>query len=244
MSDEKTEVNNQTPVPSTEPTFSHEELEKSHQIRLSKERAAREAAEKENKEFRARIDELQKKVDGRNATQDEQREYYETNKAKADATQAAQNAQNSGMMSKDEADNYINNRVTHTMNMNNMISQVKDATEKDSEFKDLIASNDNTGRLSPQEVAFIAGLPGIGNKAAVIKQLLKSDKDNHLFKIAGSNYTKDNGSEVAKFLYGLSEDLENNLSKPGPSQFRPVPNLQDVGKSDGFDVDEYINNNY
>ena len=244
MSSEQTEVNNQTPVTTPEPAFSREDMEKSLQIRLQKERAARENAERENREFRARIDELQKKVDSGKATQNETREYYETNNAQTRAQQAADNAQSSGMMTKEQADQYINHRVNHEVNMNNMIHQVKDAADKDPEFKDLISANNTTQRLTDPECAFIANLPGIKNKAALIKHLLKNDKDNHILKIAGSNYAKDNGAEAAKFLYGLSEDLENNLSKPGPSPFRPVPNLQDVGKSDDFDVEEYINSKY
>lgn len=236
MSNENTEIENQTPVTTPEPTFSKEDLEKSFQIRLRKERAAREAVERENKEFKARLEELQSKVEGGNANQAETREYYTANKTQQDANQAQQ----AGMMSKDQADKYIQ----HTMNMNNMINQVKEASEKDEEFKNLIASNNTTQKLSDPECAFIAGLPGIKNKAALIKHLLKNEKDNHIFKIAGSNYDRDNGAEAAKFLYGLSEDLENNVSKPHPTSFRPVPNLQDVGSSDEFDVDDYINSKY
>lgn len=236
MSNEKTEIDNQTPVTTPAPTFSKEDLEKSYQIRLSKERAAREAVEKENKEMKARLEELHKKVESGQANQSETHEYYSANKTQQDAV----HAQQSGMMSKEEADRYIN----HTINRNNMIQQVKDASEKDSEFKDLISANSQTQRLTDPECAFIADLPGIKNKAALIKHLLKNEKDNHIFKIAGSNYHKDNGAEAAKFLYGLSEELENNISKPHPSSFRPVPNLQDVGKADEFDVDEYINSKY
>jgi len=236
MSNEKTEIENQTPVTTPEPTFSKEDLENSFQSRLRKERAAREALEKENKEFKARLEELQSKVSSGNANQSETSEYYTANKTNREAEQAQQ----AGMMNKEQADRYI----THTMNMNNMINQVKEAAEKDSEFKDLISENSTTKKLSDPECAFIANLPGIKNKAALIKHLLKNEKDNHILKIAGSNYDKDNGAEAAKFLYGLSEDLENNVSKPHPTSFRPVPNLQDVGKSDDFDVDDYINSKY
>lgn len=236
MSTENTEVNNQTPVTTPEPTFSKEELENSFQIRLKREREMREATEKQNAEYKARLADLEKKVNANKANQSESQEYYASNKAQGDAAQAQQ----AGTMTKEQADQYIH----HTMNMNNMISQVKDATEKDPEFKDLVASNSTTQKLTDPECAFIAGLPGIKNKAAIIKHLLKDEKDNHIFKINGSNYANDNGASLAKFVYSLNEDLESNLSKPGPSPFRSVPNLQDSGKSDDSDIEEYMNNKY
>lgn len=230
---QETDLENQPNEQTQQPTFSKEDLEKTFKIRMQKQNEKyEEELRNMEKRHQARLEELEKKISSGNASKSESHEYNTAQVHKNNTNDAV--SQN--MVSVDDAERFARTQVS----LSEFQKQMKEAAAKDEEFKNLM----DTGHpLSVTQQAFIAQMP-IENKAAVIKQLLKSAKDHDMFNTACSTYDRDDGLAAKRLIYNLSEEIENSISKPGPSTFKPAPNLQDVGKGEDFDVDEYVNSNY
>ena len=219
--------------------LSLEQIKKSHSVQMKKMRESQEAKERENKLLIERVQELEKKVNSGTATQSQNLEYQQTMKAVGDANKSVEE----GTLDP----SHIQAFVKHQMAQEKLADNIKEATEKDEEFKELMQKN---GQLGPQdqkvnlyEVSEMAKL-NIKNPAAVLKHLLKNDKDAHIMRLAFENSNVDNGQSFANMIYNLSEKIESKSEAPRPNSYTPAPRMADSGHADDFDVAEYIKSKY
>jgi len=220
-------------------SLSVEQLKKSHSVQMKKMRENNEAKERENKLLIERLNDLEKKVNSGTATQNQNLEYQQNLKALGTAEQKIEE----GTLNPD----MIQAFVKHQMAQEKLADNLKDATTKDEEFKELMQKN---GQMDPQdqkinlyEVSEMAKL-NIKNPSAVVKHLLKNDKDAHIMRLAFENSAMDNGQSFANMIYNLSEKIDAKSDSPRPSSYTPAPRMSDAGHSDDFEEADYIKNKY
>lgn len=222
-------------VPSApQPTFSAEDLEKTFQGRLDRERAS---AAKEKKELMNRIKELEKKTASGTATTSENLEYQNS--------VAAVNSAEKGVQDGSIPISQVNQYIQQQIEQKQFVANIHDAVQKDEEFKALVIKNaqmpKGQERINEAEAMLFSDLP---NGAAVLKHFLKNDGDYRVFKAAEGNAQSDGGVRLLQFINEVSDRLLASSSSPQPSRFSPIPDVSDIGGSDDFDVAEYVSSKY
>lgn len=120
------------------------------------------------------------------------------------------------------------------------ISKLKEAAEKDPEFKKLAGDevNPQSGNYLPNTADFLENFHHLPNAAAVIKHLKKNNKDYAVLTAINKK------SDLVDFLNKVSDKLENNQTAPRPPEYEPEPDLSNNGSSgQDFDLDDYVKKN-
>jgi len=226
----------QQQMPQVPPTFSYKDVEEGYKIRLKKER---EKHQKETEQLKNRLDELEKKVSSGKASSSENLEYQQG----LSAVDHGQQQVMSGQLTPEQFEGFVQQRITEEKAK----EKLREAFEKDSEFKLLVQQNDampENQQLINKVQADLIVASGIDNTAAVLKHLLKNKKDNQSFKLALAHARIDGGRSLNDFIFETSERLQSNVSRPRPNQFDIVPKVSDIGTGDDFSESSYISEKY
>lgn len=113
----------------------------------------------------------------------------------------------------------------------NFKNKFQTARDADPELEEL-AKNGNSIPWQYQQ-----NMVHLENSPAVLKHLLKDNKDHQLMIAAGS----EGAASLVKMLNDLSTRLENADKGPRPPDYTPSANMSHLGESEqDFDMDEYV----
>lgn len=220
---------NITPTPEAAPekTYSQAEVE-----RMITERRARDAEQlrlknEETKQLKARMQELESKMQKGTATTDEMSQLQS-------AKTTAEHGQQQGYSNED-----VQNMVNWEMQKKELGNKLIEAHKKDPEFAKLVKEGN---KITEDEAMFTAYLP---NGPAVVKHLLKDKKSLDLYRAGLNNYGRDGGVLAMQILNNLSDQLDSNKEAAHPSNYTPAPELADASDEDqAFDEANYISSKY
>jgi hypothetical protein len=176
-----------------------------------------------------RVAELERKEKEGTATQDERAELSTGKSAQA-------HAQSQGIHP--DAIPYI---IEEEMSKKKYAQGVKDAAEKDPQFKAALQDPNSRMLINTDQEFFLKDLP---NAAAVMKTLLTNKKENNLMqaKFQEMIYKKE-PSIMVQYINDLSDKLEKSSTSPRAPSYTPDANLSDFGDSaQDFDLEKYIKN--
>lgn len=131
--------------------------------------------------------------------------------------------------------------VEEEMSKKKYAQGVKDAAEKDPQFKSALQDPNGRMLVNHDQEFFLKDLP---NAAAVLKTLLTNKKENNLMqaKFQEMIYKKE-PSIMVQYINDLSDKLEKSASSPRAPSYTPDANLSDFGDSaQDFDLKKYIQN--
>jgi hypothetical protein len=219
-----------------QPNFSYADVESNFRTRLKKEK---ERHQKETDVLKNRLDDLEKKITSGKATQSENLEYQTGLNAADEASKQVA----SGQITPEDFDSIVRFRMMEEK----ASEKIKDAMDKDTEFKGLVESNNAMPKgqqlLSTEDVLEMIGRD-IKNIPAVVKHLLKNAKDRQIFRLASNHQARDGGISLTQFVHDLSEKLEMNASRPRPNEFSIIPKVTDAGATEDFSEASYISEKY
>lgn len=216
--------------------FSKEDIEKSFQVRLGKEKEKRAEMEKQNNDLLKRLGELEKRVESGKATQDENLQYQ----SGIQAVGQAQQMQDSGMVSREQSIQIAKQLIyeqNEQLKMQKLGQKLKDASAKDPEFMSLAQANPDA--IRDEQLSMMTDYE---NAPAMIKKLLKDPNELKVLHLATLNAQSDSGVALQTYLNKLSNDIEATSQRPSPNPYSPHVPMHDVGEHEDFDVSEYLNN--
>lgn len=199
-------------------------------IRLQKERQRTEGEAKKAESLAKELEELKKKFDSGKATSKESLEYASTENVMEESKQ------------KGIPHEALPGIIEEHMQIQKLQSNVADASEKDPELKALLNDPNSLKKVSAEELMLLKHLD---NAPAVFKHLLKDNRDNETLKATERAWANgDGGVSFFQFINNLSRQLDSTAKYPHPPSYSPSPHLDDVGESDAFNLETYINDKY
>lgn len=173
-----------------------------------------------------RIAELESKEKAGTATPEERTELSTGKGAQAQAQQQGVHP---------DAIPYI---IDEEMAKQKFLQNIKDAQQKDPEFKALLTP-ESKRLVNDDQLFFIRDLP---NAPAVFKTLLANKKENNLMQAKFQEMIyKQEPSIMVQYINDLSDRLEKTSTSPRAPSYTPDANLSDLGDSaQDFDLKKYI----
>ena len=225
----------------TSPVVNDEMFTKSEVEEMMRRRRERDAENlkkqiQENNELKSRLEELESKLQKGTASTEEMSQLQT---AKDTAVQGQQQG-----LSPEE----IQARVNFELQKKDFETKIKEAYDKDPEFKKLVDNNKTLNQknapngLNEEDVLTLSYLP---NSVAVAKHLMKDPKSMMVFKTAMARSQFDGGISVMMVLNDYSDRLGAQQETAHASSYEPATPLPETGdESQSFDILNHINSKY
>jgi hypothetical protein len=190
----------------------------------------------ENNKLKSKLEELESKLQKGTASTDEMAQLQT-------AKDTAMQGQQQGMSPEE-----VQARVNQALEQKQFETKIKEAYDKDPEFKKLVDNNkvlnekNAPNGLYEHDILTMSYLP---NSVAVAKQLMKDPKAMMVFKTAMARMPIDGGVSAMMVLNDYSDRLGATQETAHASSYEPAKELPETGdESQSFDLTAHINSKY